>query len=189
MHPNFKLLHTTFKCWSLDVSFGVEVNLLTHDVIFTTFNKLFPIIIECPTILIWNIFVVNVLTCLWLINVSTWDKVSLLQNKKSLQVALDSLHSFNFWQRSLWKTSPYIYWISSFDNIASVDISFTLGLLFPQRSKNIFFPFEDMLMTCHIPSCIWMEKNTFCDCVNSFLFFWLRIWLCTCLCAIWNYNR
>lgn len=133
MHPNFKLLHTTFKCWSLDVSFGVEVNLLTHDVIFTTFNKLFPIIIDGPTIVIWNIFVVSVLTCLWLINVSMWDKVSLLQNKKSLQVALDSLHNFNFWQCFLWKTSPYVYWIFSFDSIVDVDISFTLRLLFPWR--------------------------------------------------------
>jgi hypothetical protein len=175
MHANFKLLHTTFNCWSLDASFGVEVNLPTHDVIFTTVNKLFPIIIDGPIIVIWNIFVVSVLTCLWLINVSMWDKVSLLQDKKSLQVALDSLHNFNFWQCSLGKTSPYVYWISSFDNIADVDISFTLRLLFPWRSKNIFFSFKDMLLTCHIPSCIWMEKNTCCNCVNNFLFFCVAI--------------
>jgi hypothetical protein len=47
--------------------------------------------------------------------------------------------------------------------------------LFPWRSKNILFPFEDMLWTRHIPSCIWMEKNTCYNCLNSFLFFCIAI--------------
>lgn len=152
--------------------------LLTNDAILTTFNKLSPAVIRSATAVLplWSIYLPSrcVLTCLWSI-VDIWDRESLLQNPKSLQVALEDLHSFDdaLSERLRRMPAEYLPLVIPLTLI----FHFTLRLLFLWRSKNGLPPFEDMLLTLHL-ACQWRRTNS---AAMSTVFF---LNSCICLCAV-----
>jgi hypothetical protein len=84
---------------------------------------------------------------LWSI-VDIWGRESLLQNPKSLQVALEDLHSFDDALSERLRRMPAEY-LPLVIPLAWI-FHFTLRLLFLRRSKNGLPPFEDMLLTLHL---------------------------------------
>lgn len=122
---------------------------------------------------LWSIYLPSrrVLTCLWSI-VDIWDRESLLQNPKSLQVALEDLHSFDDALSERLRRMPAEY-LPLVIPLALI-FHFTLRLLFLWRSKNGLPPFEDMLLTLHL-ACQWRRTNS---AAMSTVFSWIRAFAC-----------